>query len=128
MCIPSHTTLSWLFSASPPPSILNVPLASHHFRLSLKSCRLRTYPYTFSTLVSFEIIFCLVAWILLSAHFTHVYPDPYRREPLGAKVSLLVVWHPCLFTTSFRSFSAAGHTVLVFDYLLTLQDEASSSL
>ena len=33
-----------------------------------------------------------------------------------------------LLTSSFRTFGAAGHTLLVYDYLLTLDDEVSSLL
>jgi hypothetical protein len=60
--------------------------------------------------------------------FTHAYPTgSIRWGPPGAKVGLFVVRCSYLLTSPSRSFSAAGHTVLVFDYFLTLNDEVRLS-
>jgi len=67
----------------------------------------------------------LSCWYIAQCPSTHVYTTRVCSRPLGAEVGLSTVLHPYLLTPPSRAFSAAGHTLLVYDYCLTLGDEVS---
>ena len=57
----------------------------------------------------------------------HVSTGPICSGRLGAKVDLAILQYFYDNSPSSRSFSSAGYSLLVYDYLLTLQDEVSLS-